>query len=197
MLLPSGAGFVAFSPDGRRLATEGPEGTLAVWDARTGDQVAGVRGRHACACFSPDGKRVARSREGRPREGLGRDLAPEARVLRGHAHPLTALAFSPDGRRMAAGTGNLSDETRIWDVASREVAKRVPARGIEGGGMAFGPDGRQLATLTWDRKPARGRAAGVQLWDADGREVPLRRRPISPGASSAPTGARSPSGAIR
>ena len=50
----------------------------------------------------------------------------------------------------------------------------MPARGIEGGGMAFGPDGRQLATLTRDRKPARGRAAGVQLWGAaDGREVPL------------------------
>ena len=75
---------------------------------------------------------------------------------------------------MATGTGNLSGVTKVWDTASWEVAASVRARGLHGGGLAFTPDGLQLASSSWDRKPARGRAAGIQLWKAaDGGEVPL------------------------
>ena len=53
---------VAFSPDGRRLASVGEDKTVRVWEAATGQEVLGLRGHTdmcQCVAFSPDGRRLA------------------------------------------------------------------------------------------------------------------------------------------
>jgi hypothetical protein len=57
-----GVTSLAFSPDGQRLASAGPEGTLKVWDAATGQETLTLKGHTgdvASVAFSPDGARIA------------------------------------------------------------------------------------------------------------------------------------------
>jgi WD40 repeat protein len=110
-----------FSPDGRRVVTNGNDRTARIWDADTGAAI-GEPLRHEsivfCAHFSPDSRRVVTTAmddkaahiwDTATGAALGEPLRHEATV--GCAH------FSPDGRRVA--TASSGDNTaHIWDVES-------------------------------------------------------------------------------
>jgi WD40 repeat protein len=87
--------------------------------------------------------------------------------------PLRALAFSPDGRQLAAGAGGDGQPgvAVVWDVAAQKVVSRCAGHQAAVEHVAFSPDGRQLATAS----PA---AQELFLWQvADGREVRRFDRP--------------------
>jgi WD40 repeat protein/serine/threonine protein kinase len=157
---------VAWSPDGRLLASGSMEGRVKVWDARTGTPVFDlvhaqkrfVRG----LAFSPDGRLLATGGEDDRVKlwdmGTGRfvrDFATGPRPTM-----LLGLAFSPNGDRLAAADHDRN--VRIWDLADGSEA-RLPDDLLVTGGLAFTPDGGQVITV--DTKGV------VMVWDVAARRA--------------------------
>lgn len=158
-----------FTSDGSRLVTAGLDGTTRVWDVTVAGgrdwlTVPGPALRLSTVVFSPDGKTFAV-----PNQETGvtiRDAGTGAvrMSLTGHKATIAALAFSPDGARLAgvAGSGQgdpvASRSVPIWDVKTGTVALTLTGHMDQVSALAFSPDGRRLATGGYDNR--------IRVWDA-------------------------------
>ncbi len=168
-----------FSPDGQTLYTVSHDGTAIAWDL-TGDRrlgrpftfthdrtfsrtgFDGHPGR-----LSPDGRLIA---VGLKERGIAlwdaRELTPVGSPLLGTDGEVKSLAFSPDGRTLAAATGTL---LTLWDVRSRSRLHEPLYAGNPSWVLAvgFSPDGATLASASSD--------FGLRFWDVttgDSRALP-------------------------
>ena len=111
---------VAFSPDGQRIASGSRDCTIRVWDATTGELVAGPFTGHTGSiesiAFSPGGQHIASgSRDGTIRVWDAAAGEIFAGPFTSHASKVHSVAYSPDGERIASA---LQDGTIcVWDVA--------------------------------------------------------------------------------
>jgi WD40 repeat protein len=97
----------------------------------------------------------------------------DLRTMRGHSHLVSCVAYSPDGKLVASGTGQWangrSGEIIIWDAATGEV--RATLRGQDGhiANVSFSPDGQRLVTSSarWDNP----NPASVVIWSISGEKL--------------------------
>jgi WD40 repeat protein len=184
---------LAFSPDGRRLATAGKEGPVKVWavaGARAAAPAsllpaAGRKDLLECMAFSPDGTRLATGHG----TGVVRvwDVASgeELLTLKGHTKYVTGLAFSPDGARLASAS---SDGTvRLWGVTAGPKGDltypqlSLPTDGTSPNCVTFSPDSQRLAAAT---------NQAVHVWGAASGEEVLRLRGARGCVAFSPDGRR-------
>jgi WD40 repeat protein len=170
-----GVQCLAFSPDGKRLASIGGSQTLTVWDTATWEAVASVEERLGGRglAFSPDGGLLATG------STSGRVAVRDAVTLRvlwaadADSAQVRSVAFSPDALLLASV--GLDGTAKLWEAHTGRLRASLPDWGEEMYCVAFSPDGKALATGVYrggyDPLPKQDLLCGdVKLWDvATGR----------------------------
>jgi WD40 repeat protein len=149
---------LAFTPDGKALASGGEDGQLRLYDAGTGKEQARLRGHEGpirSVTFSSDGKRLASAGTDRILRLWDRDVGKEIRQFRGHAGQVLNVTFSPDGKLLASA-GEPPD-VFLWEVESGKRLHRLPTGNEDVLTLAFASDGKSLASadrrrslIRWD-----------------------------------------------
>jgi WD40 repeat protein len=160
--------YGAFSPDGRLFACAVSGHQVRVWDTVRGKDVIrfNYSGELSHIKFSPDGKTVVFTDQGRKGVTLGDIGSGQTRSLGRLQTWILAIAFSPDGRFLLSGSAD--HVLRLWSLSSGEQRVLSDLLGPEDT-VGFSPDGRKIAFAGQDQ--------AVHLWDvATGKDRVLVER---------------------
>ena len=150
---------VAFSPDGKRIATGSSDGTAKIWKLDSGTLTLCLLGHtssiHSVA-FSQNGKLLATGSYDKTAKIWSLDSGKLVINLQGHTKCIRSVAFSPNGKWLA--TGSEDNSAKIWDIQSGIQALSLRGHLDAVYSVAFSPDGKRLATGSYDKT--------AKIWDS-------------------------------
>jgi WD40 repeat protein/DNA-binding SARP family transcriptional activator/energy-coupling factor transporter ATP-binding protein EcfA2 len=152
---------VAYSQDGKLLATAGRDTTAKLWDAATGTELVTLRGHSLIVedvAFSPDGKILATASDDKTVKLWDVESWKELRTLDVNDDVVWNVSFSADGKLLAtAGEAT----AKMWNVDTGQLLLTFEG---QYGPVAFSPVGNQLATSSND--------GTTKIWDVEtGAEI--------------------------
>jgi WD40 repeat protein len=148
-------GGVAFSPDGKTIATASADKTVKLWDVATGKELATLEAHEdivSSVAFSKDGAQLATgSFDGTAKVWNTADRKL-VHTFRGHRGAVLTVAFNPNGRALAAG--GIDGTVRVWELDGKnpEGGRVQRAHQLWVNAIAYRPDGEGLASVSSDNE---------------------------------------------
>jgi hypothetical protein len=150
---------VAFSPDGKTLASGSQDNTIKLWEAATGQLIRTLSGHTdpvTSVAFSPDGKTLASGSADQHTMKLWEAATGQfIRTFSGHSRWITSVAFSPGRKTLASGS--LDQTIKLWEAGTGQLIRTLSGHTDPVTSVAFSPDGKTLASG--------GRDATTRWWD--------------------------------
>ena len=150
---------VAFSADGKRLASADLDGAVKVWDAISGQELLTLKADIfdvASVTFSADGKWLASASQDGTVKMWDSTSGQEMHTLKGHTDAVRNVTFSADGKFLASGS---DDQTvKVWDTTSGQETLTLEGHTSGVTSVVFSADGKWLASASQD--------GTVKVWDA-------------------------------
>lgn len=149
---------VAFSPDGKLLASGSIDGTIKIWRVGIWKELATLSGHNGnvfSVSFSPDGKFLASGSNDSNIKIWETEDWQEVKTIVGNSGPIYSVAFSPDGQYLASGSFKV---IKLWDVKDWLELKMLEGHSNWVTSVAFSSDMKYLASASADTT--------VKIWDA-------------------------------
>jgi WD40 repeat protein len=144
---------VAWSLDGRWLASGSDDRTVRVWEAESGQELLRLEGHtksvNSVSC-SPDGRWLASGSDDNSVRIWDAETGRERRRLDGHENSVYSVSWSPDGHWLASGS--FDKTVRIWDAVSGNQRRQLDGHTSRVNSVSWAPDGRWLASGSDDNK---------------------------------------------
>jgi WD40 repeat protein len=143
---------VGFTPDGKTLAAGTNNLNTTLWDVASGKERTTLRGRSigvSSPVFAPDGKMLVLVRD--PDRIILWDMATDQeRDFVNVGEGFISMAITRDGKTVAAGAGSERGTVKLWDIATGKERANLPGHTARVWSVAFSPDGKMLASASWD-----------------------------------------------